>query len=107
MTINLFHDPSCNYWSWHPVNLFYGQDTYVTLNSSTVSTPDAHFFSFNISRDVRKGEQLDISTWGQDSGQAQTWGCGTFLKNYQGATAGVCYDIENEAGAGCVRLWQW
>lgn len=59
-----------------------------------------------IPRPLEELEQLDLSYFGQDSGQLQEWACGTYLMNYGTGTPAGCHEIPNGGVAACVRLWR-
>ena len=86
-------------------SLQYGLDFAFMENSSWINA--LNFTSFNISRPLEKQEQLDISSMGQDSGQAQVWNCGAYIMKYGVGTAADCYDLPNGESAGCMRLWHY
>ena len=70
-------------------------------------TNGMNFTSFSISRPLEEQEQLDISSMGQDGGQAQLWNCGAFMMGYGVGTAAGCHNNPNGEVAGCVRLWHY
>ena len=95
MTSYLFSEPGCTGDQSKIVNMEYADDYAYILES---------FASFNLSRGLKAGEQLDLSMEGQDAGQDDSWACGHFVIKYVGQTGEGCYDGIN---ASCIRLWHY
>ena len=86
-------------------DLLYGVDQVYLENLDW--TKSMKFTSFDISRSLKKQEQLDLSTMGQDKGQNRIWNCGAFMMSYRERTTVGCYNIPKGEVASCVRLWYY
>ncbi len=66
-----------------------------------------NFKFIQMSRSLKKQEQLNLSHLSQDDDQTQAWSCEEYIMNYRVRTAADCHNNSNEEEADCIHLWYY